>query len=308
MLFFVELDVDDALDAVAADYGRNANVHTFNADFAVTVCCARQNALLVFEVSFSHFDSRSCRCVECGASFQQANDLCAAVTGALNDCVQFVLSGPAHLYQIRERDTANGRVTNRRNHGVAVAAENECSNVFHGDVEFGREEVAETSRVKNASHADDFLGGQARELLQSPNHRVERVGDADYKCVRCVSFDAFANRFHNFEVDAQQVVTGHARLAGNTSSYDYNVCASDVSVVVRAFESAVKAFRRAGFSDVEGFALRGAFCDVEENNITEFLDRCEVGEGATDLASADKGNLGSSHFSVLDRGCGRRKG
>ena len=189
---------------------------------------------MVFQIGFGHFDCRRRRRVERRTGLQQTNDFGTAITGALNDRVQFVLCGPAHLHQIRQWDTRNSGIARQGDHGVAVAAQNEGSYVFHGHIEFRREEVTEARRIKNASHATYLVVRQTGEFAQRPNHSVQWVGDADNECVWRVGSDAFANGFHDLQVDSQQVITAHAGLTRNTGSHDANVCASDFGIVVRA--------------------------------------------------------------------------
>ena len=69
-----------------------------------------QNALLVEQVALGHGDGGRGRRIEGGTGFQQADDLGTTITGALDDLVQFFLCGPAHLDQIRQRDTGNGGI------------------------------------------------------------------------------------------------------------------------------------------------------------------------------------------------------
>jgi hypothetical protein len=66
--------------------------------------------------------------------------------------------------------------------------------VFNRDAGLFGEEVAEARRVEHAGHADDLVVRQAREFLQRPDHRVERIGDADDEGVRGVLLDALADR------------------------------------------------------------------------------------------------------------------
>ena len=113
--------------------------------------------------------------------------------------------------------------------------------------------------------------------------------------------DAFADRLHHLEVDAEQVVAAHAGLARHAGGHDADVGAGDVGIVVGALERGVEAFDRARFGDVERLALGRAFGNVEQDDVAEFLERGEVGERAADLAGADEGNLGSSHVSVSDQ-------
>jgi hypothetical protein len=65
------------------------------------------------------------------------------------------------------------------------------------------------------------------KLLQRPDHRVERVGDADDEGVRGVLLDAGADGLHDLEVDAEQIVAAHARLARHAGGDDDHVGAGD---------------------------------------------------------------------------------
>src|SRR5215813_4256377 len=52
----VELNVDDALDALGTDHRRHADVKILHAVFAVEIGGARQDALLVLEIALRHRD------------------------------------------------------------------------------------------------------------------------------------------------------------------------------------------------------------------------------------------------------------
>ena len=131
------------------------------------------------QVALGHRDGGGGRGVEGGAGLQQGDDLAAAAAGALDDGVELLLRQPAHLDEVRQRHAADGRVADQRHHVVAVAAERHGVHVLDGDAELLGEEVAEAGRVEHAGHADDLVLRQAGGLLQRPDHRVERVGDAD---------------------------------------------------------------------------------------------------------------------------------
>ena len=109
-----------------------------------------------------------------------------------------------------------------------------------------------------------------------------------------------ADRFHDLEVDAEQVVAAHAGLARHAGGDDDHVGARDVGVVVRALVLGVEAVDRRGFGDVETLALRNAFRDVEQDDVAEFLQAGEVGERAADLAGADERDLVTGHGDVLE--------
>ena len=51
--------------------------------------------------------------------------------------------------------------------------------------------------------------------------------------------------------------------------------------------------------NVEGFALRCAVSDVEEDDVPQFLKACKMCERAADLSRADKGDFRSGHWKSL---------
>ena len=93
-----------------------------------------------------------------------------------------------------------------------------------------------------------LLVGQAGELLQRPDHGVERVGDADDEGVGRVFGDARAHLLHHLEVDFEQVVAAHAGLARHAGGDDHHVGAVDVLVFGRALDGGIEAFDRAGLA------------------------------------------------------------
>ena len=131
--------------------------------------------------------------------------------------------------------------------------------------------------------------------MQRPDHGVERVGDADHEGVRRVFFDAGADLLHHLEVDFEKIVAAHAGLARNARGHDDDIGILDVDIVVRALEIAVEAFDRRGFGNVERFALRHAFEDIEDHDVAEFLEADQMGQRPADHASADKRNLLARH-------------
>jgi hypothetical protein len=107
--------------------------------------------------------------------------------------------------------------------------------------------------------------------------------------------DAFAHGLHDLEVDAQQIVAAHARLAGHTGGHDDHVGTGDVGIVVRAGDLGVEAFNRAALRQVQSLALGDAIGDVEEDDVAQFLLRGQMGQRATDVASADQSDLLACH-------------
>ena len=294
-----ERDLDDALDAVLADHDRHADEHVLHAVLAVEIGRAGQDALLVLEVALGHGDGGSGGRVEGGAGLEQVDDLAAALAGALDHGVELLLGRPAHLHEVGQRDAGDRGIAHQRHHVVAVAAEHEGGHVLDRHVELLGEEVAEAGRIEHAGHADDLFGLQAGELLQRPDHGVERVGDADDEGVRGILLDAVADRFHDLQVDADQVVAAHAGLARHAGGDDDHVGACDIGIVVRALVPGIEPVDRRGFGDVETFALGNALRDVEEHDVAEFLQADEMGERAADLAGADERDLVPGHESVL---------
>ena len=93
----------------------------------------------------------------------------------------------------------------------------------------------------------------------------------------------------------QQVVPAHPRLARHAGGDDADIGAFDVGIGLRALERRVKAFCRTGFGDVERLALGNALGDVEEDDVTQFLQCHEMRQRAADLAGADERDFGSGH-------------
>ena len=115
------------------------------------------------------------------------------------------------------------------------------------------------------------------------------------KALGGVGLDAFADGLHDLQVDAQQVVAAHARLARHAGGDDADVGAGDVGVVVGALQGHVLAEHGRGFGDVERLTLRGAFGDIEQDHVAQLFASGDVGQGAADHAGADKGDLRASH-------------
>ena len=176
-----------------------------------------------------------------------------------------------------------------------MPAQNKCGYVFDRHVKFISEEVTEASAVQNASHADDFVMRQARKFAQGPDHRVQRIGDADHKRIGAIGFDAFANGLHHFEVDADEVIAAHPRLARNTGGNDHNIAACDIGVIIGALKVAVKAINGGSLRQIERLTSGHSLGDIEQDNIAHLFHRSEVSQSAADHASANEGNFVTSH-------------
>ena len=95
--------------------------------------------------------------------------------------------------------------------------------VTHRDAEFFGEEITEAGAIKHASHADHFVLRQSGGFLQSPHHRIERIGDADHEGVGGILLQACANLFHDLQIDAQKIVAAHAGLARHTGRHNHDI-------------------------------------------------------------------------------------
>ena len=107
------------------------------------------------------------------------------------------------------------------------------------------------------------------------------------KDVGCILLDPFGNRGHDLGVDFDQVVTAHARFAGEAGGDDDDVGTLDVFVAVGPFQVDVEAVNRSRFGDVEHLTLRKTFDDVEQHHITQFTQSAELSQNATNLSTTD---------------------
>ncbi len=222
-------------------------------------------------------------------------DLAAATASALHDRVDPLLRRPAHLDEVGDRDPADRRIGRHRHHRVAMAAQNEGGNVLDRDVEFLGEEMAEPGGIEHSGHSDDSAVRKAAKFAERPDHRVERIGDADDEAVGGVRLDALADRLHHLEVDPEQIVAAHPGLSGDSGGDDADVGVGDLGIILGAGQPDVIAFDRAGLGEIEALALRNALGDVDHHDVAKLLDRREMGERAADIAGADQRDLLASH-------------
>ena len=157
------------------------------------------------------------------------------------------------------------------------------------------EEVAEARRIEHAGHADHHVARQAGGLLQRPDHGVERVGDDDDEGGRGILLDAGADLLHHLDVDADEIVAAHARLARHAGGDDADVGTLNIGIGVGAAKLAVEAFDRARLGDIQRLALRQALGDVENDDIAQLLQPDQMRKRPTDHATADQGDLRARH-------------
>jgi hypothetical protein len=111
--------------------------------------------------------------------------------------------------------------------------------------------------------------------------------------------DAFANGFHNLEVDPQQVIAAHARLARDTGGDDANISARNIFIRLSTRHFSIEFGGWAAFGDVQRLAFGDAFGNVEQDDIAQLFEGSKMGKGATDLTSADQRNFGSGQGKML---------
>ncbi len=138
------------------------------------------------------------------------------------------------VHQFGDRNASDRRVAGKRNHGVAVSAEDEGVDVFDADFQFLGDEGAEAGGIEHAGHADHALAREAAELVGGLGHGVERVGDDDEDAVRRVLHDLADHIAHDLVVGVEQVVAAHAGLARDAGGDDDDVGVGGVGVVVGA--------------------------------------------------------------------------
>jgi hypothetical protein len=110
-----------------------------------------------------------------------------------------------------------------------------------------------------------------------------------------VGLDALADGLHDLQIDADQVVAAHARLARHAGGDDADVGARDVGIVIGTLEGDVGADHGGGLGDVQRLALGGALGDVEQDDVAQRLARGHMSQGAADHAGPDEGDLRASH-------------
>ncbi len=146
---------------------------------------------------------------------------------------------------------------------------------------------------------------QAGEFLQRPDHRIERIGNADDERFRRIFLYAGADLLHHFQIDAEKVIAAHAGLAGHAGGDDANIGPFDRGVVVDASVFHIEPVDRGRLSNVESFALRNAFGDIEQHHIAQFLEADKVSQRAANHAGADEGDLVACHVGCFPFVCDR---
>ena len=164
-----------------------------------------------------------------------------------------------------------------------MTAEDESSDIFDADFELVGDEGAEAGGVENAGHADYAFAGEAAQFVCGLGHGIERIGDDDQDAIRRVLNDFADDVFHDFVVGVQQVIAAHAGLARNSGGDDNDVGIRGVRIIIGADDVRIALLDGHGFEQVEAFALRHAFDDVDEDDVGEFFRSDPVSGGRANI-------------------------
>ena len=126
-------------------------------------------------------------------------------------------------------------------------------------------------------------------------HGVEGVGNGHEDGVGRVRHDLVDDAGDDLHVGEEQVVAGHARLAGDAGSDDDHVRACGLLVGVGPYNRGVAAGDGARFEDVERLALREAIDDVHEDDIGVTLVEDSLGGSRSDVPCPDYRYLAACH-------------
>src|ERR1035438_1217233 len=213
-------------------------------------------------------------------------DLGASVASALHDAIKRGL-----VHQLRDRNARDCRIAGKRDHGVAVPSENECVHVLDADLEFLRDKSAETRRVEHSGHPNHTLAWEPADLISGLRHGIKRIRHDNQNAVRRVVYDLADNVAHDLVVGVKKIIAAHTRLAGDSGGDDDDVSISGVGIVVRAKDSGIAFLDRHGLEQVETFALRDAFYDVDQHDVCEFFGGDPVGGSRTHVSGAYDGDF-----------------
>ena len=288
-LLFVrrQADFDDFLHAGCAHLDRHAHVQVVDAVLAGQPGGAWKDSFFVPHNGRHHFGNGGSGRVEGAARFEVSDNLGAAVPRAFDQAFD-----DGFVEQFRQRNAGHGRVAGQRHHGIAVAAQNEGGHVFHGYVQFSRDEITKPRGIKNARHANDTSGRKLRNFQRHVSHCVEGIRHHDNNGVGRCFFDAFADRAHDVRVRGKQVVPAHAGLARKPGGNDDNVGSGQAAGIARTRNPGIEAVNRRRLSKIQGFTLWNALGDVQQDQFAgEFPLRNMLSGGRSHVAGANHCDL-----------------
>ena len=181
-----------------------------------------------------------------------------------------------------------------------MPAQHKGSHVFHADLQLFRNEGPEARGIEHAGHADNSGTVEFADLICRLGHGVQRIGDHDKNAIGRRG-DAFADHIlHDLVVGVEQVVAAHPRLAREAGSDHHNVGVCSVGVIIGATHCRIALFDGHGLQQIEAFALRHAFDNIDEHNIGQFFAGDPVSGGSADIAGAHNGDF-LAHVVSLER-------
>ena len=198
-------------------------------------------------------------------AYQQFDQFATAHFSAFDDLVQALF-----LHEVGYRDALYRGVFGQGNHRVAVAAQQQSLDVQWGAADFVGQESAVACRVQYAGHTHNAVGRQFGSQVCAVGHHVQRVGYDDDLCIGRVFYYLLGNGFYDSSIDADQVVTAHARFAGHARGDHYDVRTFGFGVVVgRTRQTGVESADGGCLPNVERFALGNTFFDVQQDDLID---------------------------------------
>ena len=119
---------------------------------------ARQDALLVFQIGFCHFNGRGCRGVKRRPGFQQGHNFGSAIARALHNFVNAFLRGPFHL--TRSAAEYPPRLNSVRTAPLCRRGRPTQRPIHRTETLNSRQKITEARRVQH-DHAHHFVFRQA---------------------------------------------------------------------------------------------------------------------------------------------------
>ena len=148
-----------------------------------------------------------------------------------------------------------------------MAAQHQGVHVLDGDPELLGEKEAETRGVEHACHPDHAGLVEAGDLLHGVDHGIERIADDDDEGAGALLAQVGGDVAHDLDVDAEEVLAAHPRLARYAGGDDHHFGAGDLVVLVGADDPRVVAVGCARLHDVERLALGNALDHVVEDDV-----------------------------------------
>ena len=211
---------------------------------------------------FDHHRSSGARSIP-GRSADELGQRGTADHRAGDSLFEFLLRG-----ELRHGHAIDRSLRKQRNHRrIAMTADHHAVHVVDVGAGGFRQVTFETGRIQGATHADNPVFGKSRSLERQISQRIHRVGDHDDDRAGRIFHHVLDHAFHNVGVGADQLLAGHARLAGNTRGDHHHVRVGSLLVVVgHADELRIEIHQRRTLVHIQHLTLRQALFDVDEDH------------------------------------------